>query len=273
MNRKTSCVKIQGDPTKQTPLNSCNFCYKKLKNKATLRRHFKTCPIKNGGMGILFAKIKELTTSNQQLVNKVHKLEEKGTDVVEYKQIINGNNNTTINTVNNIVKNHNNTFLNFNIVNYAGRESRDLMVEIMKVEAPRILMQAPEPDISQTEQVKSRIQDLVGSVYRNPDYKQLQNVYVTDTDADKDNAFQYDEGKWYITDWNTLSKELLKKIYNAVFDSNNVKKSEDVMKVMKHVFVIAGLGEQPVESMSPAEVVDLYTAIGQNLQFSTIINV
>ena len=57
-NRKTPCEPIQGNPILQTPENTCHFCYRTFKNKYNVKNHFNVCRIKNGGMALLFEKIK-----------------------------------------------------------------------------------------------------------------------------------------------------------------------------------------------------------------------
>jgi hypothetical protein len=59
-DRKTSCEPIQGDLNVPPGLNGCRFCYKRLKTKSSLTRHYKTCKIKNGGTNILFEKIEKM---------------------------------------------------------------------------------------------------------------------------------------------------------------------------------------------------------------------
>jgi hypothetical protein len=271
MNRKTSCKPIQGDPTKQTPPNTCNFCYKKLKNKKTLTNHFKTCKIKNGGMDKLFKTIHDMQTRLTKYEQEVKELKD-AKDVKDTKSqaITNNINNGTIN--NGTINNHKNTVFNFSLENYGSRASHNLMIEILKNEAPRILQREIETDVSQPQQVADRINELVQTVYRNPEYKQLQNVYVADMAADKDNAFHYDDGKWFIRNWDTLSKELLQKIYNAMADAREGRSKKDVLKVMKHIFVIAGLGNLPIENLTADVAAELYQEIGNRLQFDTIIN-
>jgi hypothetical protein len=247
-----------------------------MKNKKTLANHFKTCKIKNGGMAILFKTIAELKHENAILKQEVKKntqhLNGIPPNIATTTNNINNINNTTNTIGRDFIMNHHNTVLNLTLENYGGKVSKDLMMEIIEQEAPRILMQEQAVDISRKDQVKARIHDFVGSVYRNPKYKQMQNVYVTDPQQETDNAFKYDKGQWHITDWSILSKELLRKIYDAVFDAENVQKKDDVMKIMKYIFIMTGIGAHPIETMTPLEIENLYLEIGKQLQFSTIIN-
>jgi hypothetical protein len=69
-NRKTSCAPIKSNPANPLGKNGCRFCYKLMSNKYTLRNHYKTCKIKNGGVELLFNKLeehhRELTTVTQE---------------------------------------------------------------------------------------------------------------------------------------------------------------------------------------------------------------
>ena len=62
-----------------------------------------------------------------------------------------------------------------------------------------------------------------------------------------DSVFVYDENKWHIREQKDLSQELLRNIYNYVESTKTVKKKDDAMDVMKHLFVLGGCGEQDIE--------------------------
>ena len=66
-DRKTPCEPIQGDPTKETPENTCHFCYKKFKSKYILKNHHNVCKIKNGGIALLFNEVKKLEQHVKEL--------------------------------------------------------------------------------------------------------------------------------------------------------------------------------------------------------------
>lgn len=124
MNRKTPCEPIAGDPTKNTPPNTCHFCYKKMKNKYNLRNHFDTCKIKNGGMNILFDEIKKMRDVSETMVTKFQELTN------EVKQLKRGNHNTT-NNINVTDSNHHNTTINLQLTPYNSDAHGEIMSEIL----------------------------------------------------------------------------------------------------------------------------------------------
>lgn len=260
-NRKTSCEPIQGNPIEQVPPLTCHFCYKLFKNKYSLKRHFNTCKIMNGGMALLFKRVEQLENENRELKKQI--------TIVPVGQ---GTANATIGNVtgnNNNVLNHTNTNFTFNFIGF--HDCSQQMIEILKQEAPKILYEEKQSDVSYAQQVQSRIQNLVTSCYRNPDYKELQNVYVTDPSKPKDNAFIHDEGKWNISSWDDVNKKILNKMYNNLV-SARIKKREDKLKLMKHIFVLGGCGNaDDIEKMTDDEVEDLYFSIGRQLNFETIV--
>ena len=93
----------------------------------------------------------------------------------------------------------------------------------------------------------------------------LQGVYY-----DKNSAFVYDDGKWFIREQKELSKELLRKIFDYVDSTKTVKKKDDVLSVMKHLFVLGGCGDADIEKMDEGQQISLYKQMGKKLQFETI---
>ena len=85
-----------------------------------------------------------------------------------------------------------------------------------------------------------------------------------------ENAFVYDENKWYIREQEELNQDLLRKIYNYVESTKTVKKKDDVLNVMKHLFVLGGCGTRDVEKMSESQKISLYKEMGEKLRFETI---
>jgi len=183
-NRKTPCDPIQGDPTKQTPKNTCHFCYKKLSTKQSVRRHFNTCKIKNGGMALLFKKVQQQDEKIKQIEKENKKMKEQIAQGGA-KMIVHGDqNNQNIETQN--IANHNNTTFNFTLINFG--EGQAEIVKILAQEIQKLGIEGRE-DMPYIKQVKDRIIGLVMQVHRNPEQKELQNVYVTDPEKPKDNAF------------------------------------------------------------------------------------
>lgn len=257
MNRKTPCEPIQGDPTKQTPENTCHFCYKKFKNKYSLKNHYNTCKIKNGGMVLLFKKVEQLEKENREMKKQL----DKNTNTPSIIQNI-----KTQNIVN--IANHTNTTFNFTLINF--NEGREETIKMLTQEAPRILGADVRVDTSLSKQIQDRIIGLVMKVHRNPEKRELQNIYVTDLTEPKNNAFVYEDGKWNITDWNMLNKKILNNLYNNLVDTK-IKSKQDKLKIMKHIFVTSGCGDvHTIDKMSDEDVAEMYLSIGKKLKFKTI---
>lgn len=262
MNRKTPCEPIQGDPTKQTPENACHFCYKKFKSKYSLKNHFNVCKIKNGGMALLFKKVERLEKENKEMKEQLIK---NGTIVHQQNAQKIQNIDTNIETQN--IANHNNTVFNFTLINFG--EGQEEIVKILAQEAPKILSAEQQMDVPLVKQIQDRIIGLVMKVHRNPEQKSLQNIYVTDPEKPKDNAFTYEEGKWKITDWDKLNKQLMNNLYNNLVLAK-IKK-QDKLKVIKHIFVEGGCGNsEMIEKMTDDDVAEMYLEIGDKLNFKTI---
>jgi hypothetical protein len=265
--RKTPCKPIAGDPTKVTGDNKCHFCYRQMANKKSLKNHFRTCKIKNGGMELLFHELAKLKSKEEQMLKKIELLERK--DGIVQHPVVNN-----YNTINNVM-NHHNTTLNINLMNFDSPDHVDRLKLLLKDTVPAILGAPVQVNVEHMVQVKDRIQQLVVSCLRNPDYSDMQNVYVADQNIDKKtehvNAFVYDNDKWQIRDWHLLRQDILSKIYMHVDANKHVREKSDVLDVMKHVFILAGLGESNVEKMTDAEVSELYFDMGKKLEFATIL--
>ena len=205
------------------------------------------------------------------LFKKVESLEKENKDM--RKQLM-YNNNTVIygdNNIHNIetqnIANHNNTTFNFTLINFG--EGQDEIIKILTHEIYKLGLESKK-DIPLIRQVQDRILGLVMKVHRNPEQKELQNIYVTDPKMDKDNAFVYENEKWKVTDWSKLNKIVLNNLYNNLSRSNLVRK-EDKLEVMKHIFVQGGCGDiTTVEKMSDNDVATMYLDIGRRLNFKTI---
>ena len=79
-----------------------------------------------------------------------------------------------------------------------------------------ILYKPIETDVSHSEQITKRIGDFVQAIYRNPDHKDMQNVYTRHGFENKtsNNVFTYAKdqngiAKWHIGDWDKVSKDIL----------------------------------------------------------------
>jgi uncharacterized C2H2 Zn-finger protein len=262
INRKTPCEHIQGDPTKQVPNGSCHFCYKKFKNKYSLKNHFNICKIKNGGMALLFKKVKHLEQENREM----RVLVENNENVVICSDHINNTTIQNIETQN--IANHHNTVFNFTLINFG--EGQEEITKILSLEAPKLLNEDPNATIPIIKQIQDRIIGLVMKIHRNPKQKQLQNIYVTDPEKPKDNAFVHEDGKWNITDWYKLNKIVLNNLYNNLSNAG-IKNKEDKLKVMKHIFIEGGCGDnETIKKMTDNDIAEMYLEIGKKLNFKTI---
>jgi hypothetical protein len=257
-NRKNSCEPITGDPTKNTPPDTCHFCYRKFAHKQSLQNHFNICKIKNGGMELLFKKIEILTNEVKQL-----------------KQTPHGNN--VVNNINVTDSNHHNTSIQLLLSPYGSDDHDKSMSEILDICLPLILKKPYDESRSHDDQLAERINLIMMSVYRNPEYKQLQNVYVI-PEKKEHNAFIYNGDsedinckKCNISDWDSLGKNMLSKIWNYADINKSVSKKEDVLNVMKHMFILAELGESIVDDMTDENIKELWTDIGKKLKYNTII--
>lgn len=264
LGRKTPCEPIQGNPLEKTPKNSCHFCYRKLASKQSLVRHFNTCEIKNGGMALLFKKVQELTEQdkikNEKIIRMMDEIKTLKCD--KPVQIGNYNANTYINSP------HNNTTINFHIEGYDSEKHTTFLREELRRNLTEILYLPVREDVPQIIQIQDRIQKIMMVCYRNPKHKEMQNVYVLDAQNKKENAFVYQEGNWKLCDWEKLSIELVQKIR---LHASMIKTPGDILKVMKHIMILAGSDVPVVEKMTEKQMQILYKDIGEKLKFETII--
>lgn len=256
--RKTPCEPIQGDPTKETPENTCHFCYKKFKSKYILKNHYNVCKIKNGGMSLLFNEVKRLK-------EQIEVLQSAQKTTVQGNQNVQNIETQNIETQN--IANHNNTVFNFTLINFG--EGQKEIVKILTKEIEKLGVNE-NPDVPYIKQVKDRIIGLVMQIHRNPEQKELQNIYVTDPGQQKDNAFFYEDGKWQIGDWDKLNKTILRNLYDNIYDSN-LHKKEDKLDIIKHIFVSGGCGDiKTIQKMTDDDLAEMYLEIGTKLNFKTI---
>jgi hypothetical protein len=248
--RKTSCMPIQGDPTKPIANNrTCHFCYKVLKTKYTLARHFKTCKIKNGKIHILFNKIdeleKDLSKTNQELMY--------------YKK------HSSHQTVNNY--NYNQTF-NFNIVGFNSFENQNKMRQILQDIMPEILTRDFIDEKSKKEQIHNRISEIVTSIHRNPKYREMQNIYVQSP-----RAFIFDPEftpKWMADNWSCVFEMVLKKICHTTFLSDIYKDKKLDPNLIGHILQIHA-GEHSADNANQTvDKKELLKKLGEELSFDSI---
>jgi hypothetical protein len=253
--RKTPCEPIQGDPTKPTPKNTCHFCGKLMSNKRSVRRHFNTCKIKNGGMMLLFEKVKRLEEKVKAQDDEIKTLKTPG-------QIVNGNVDASIDS-----SNHHNTQININFINWD--DNNDSIKKILAEHLPRILAAPRQDDIPFVQQVSDRVSNLVGIVFRNPEYKELQGLYVVDLAKTHDNAFTYNDDKWVITNWDDLRSNMLQKLYTC--KPRTKEGQDDVLDIIKYLFVLGKCGDcKSIKRLSDEETLRIYSGIASQLGYSSI---
>lgn len=254
ISRKTPCEPIQGNPILNTPKNSCHFCYKKFKNKYNLKNHFNVCKIKNGGMMILFKKVKQLEGKIKDQNNEIKTLRAnpKG-HIINCDKID--------------ISNHYNTQININFINWD--DNHDSVKRILEENLPRILSAPKQDDIPLVQQVSNRVSNIIGIVFRNPDYKELQGMYVVDLKKNENNAFIYNDDKWVITNWDKLRTEMLQKLYMCKPKTKEGHK--DVLDIIKYLFVLGKYGDcKSIKRLSNEDTLKMYADISKQLNFSGI---
>jgi hypothetical protein len=261
-NRKTPCEPIQGNMLVPILDNRCQFCGKEYTNKYSLKNHLSVCKIKNGGMEALFDTLIKQKQAMEKQQDQINKLEQ--------KLNINNNIGEQNNAGRDIIKNHFNTTINIPLVCFMGDEHQEKMLQIVR-DNLSILHKPPETDVPHQEQLCNRIGEFVEAIYRNPEHKELQNVYTKHDfeKLNKNNAFTYegDIPSWHIGDWDKVSKDILNKIYGALVMST-MKNKDDVLSVMKTITSAAGFGD---EKISDENLHELYCEIGRRMGFATLV--
>ena len=255
-NRKTPCEPIQGNPTVKVGPDTCIYCRKVFKSKYSVKTHYKVCKIKNGGMEILFEEVKRLRDENRTIHQKVKSLEINHPQV----QVINN-----IETQNN----HFGHTFNFNFINFG--EGDGIIENILNTKGIKLLSEKFTRDVPRLKQISNRVIDLIGLVFRNPDHKELQGVYVLDLSKKRENAYYHDDGNWVLTDWSILRSQLLQKLHNCLIKSAENKK-QDIENIIKYLFVLGDCGEcNSIQKLTDTETLELYQDIGKKLEFDSII--
>lgn len=249
LDRKTLCEPIQGNPTVKVGPDTCIYCRKVFKSKYSVKSHYNVCRIKNGGMDILFEEVKRLN-------EKVKLLE---------------NNKPQIHNITNIENQTNNHFghtFNFNFINFG--EGNALIENIINTHGIHLLSQKFKQDIPRITQLTNRVVDLIGLVFRNPDHKELQGVYVLDLSKTTENAYYHEDGDWILTDWVVLRSQLIQKLHNCLVKSKDNKRS-DIENIIKYLFVLGDCGDcNDIKKLTNEETISIYKEIGKKLKFDTI---
>jgi hypothetical protein len=249
-DRKTLCEPIQGDPTIKVGPNTCIYCRKVFKSKYNVKSHLSICKIKNGGMELLFDEVKRLKEQVKQL------------EKTQPKKVQN------ITNIENQNNNHFGHTFNFNFVNFG--EGDGIIENILNTKGIKLLSERFTQDIPRATQISNRVIDLIGLVFRNPDHKELQGVYVLDLSKTKENAYYHEDGNWILTDWVILRQRLLHKLYIALVDSEKTKR-KDIENIIKYLFVLGDCGNcNSIKKLSDEETLEVYKDIGEKLKFKTI---
>lgn len=225
INRKTSCALIKRDPTQPiSNPNTCKFCGSEYTAKRSLLRHYQTCKIKNGNMGVLFKKIELLTEENRKMENKMKKLQEENKKLRESRINIGTQNiNITIN----------------NLINFGSLEMEDRIEDLLREKAKKILYEPKK--YREEEEIKNRISKLVSHIYRNPEAPELQNIYTQNAKEHLLNienpnpirAFFWNEQKWNLGEWGKMGRYLAGSIFNGL--PEDLKNKLDVLHIRKKI--------------------------------------
>lgn len=253
-NRKTTCSPIKGDPTKRAAPNTCIYCRKQLSTNSSLKRHHRVCVVKNGRMDILFDEVKRLKNINAEVKQLKDKIK-----LLEGNQVINITNNIT-----NVQNNHINNTLNINFIHFE-EDGGDKIREILGNDGVKLIEQKFVPELPMIEQLTNRVVNLIGLVFRNPEHKDLQGIYLVDPSKEKDNAYFHDGGQWQLTDWIPLRRRMLNKLYMEILDRKIKKKdTENITRT------ISGLSMDGDKQLSIEENDIIRKEIGDLMMFNTI---
>lgn len=259
IDRKTKCEPILGDPTIKVGSDTCIYCRRVFKNKYNVTMHYNVCKIKNGGMEILFEEVKRLKERVVTQDEQIKELQIKEMQIIQpaIQHIVN---NTT---------NHFGHTFNFNFINFG--EGDEIIHKILNKQGMELLEKKFAVDIPRIKQISDRVVNLIGLVFRNPDHKELQGIYVVDLSKVKENAYYHEDGNWKLTNWVTLRSQLLQKLYMCLATSKDNKR-KDLEKIINYLFVLGNCGDcDLIKKLEPAETMEIYTEIGKQLKFETIL--
>ena len=172
------------------------------------------------------------------------------------------------NVTNNIINNHFGHTFNFNFINFG--EGDALIKDILNKKGMATLEKRFTQELPMAKQISDRVVNLVGLVFRNPEHKELQGVYVLDLSKTKDNAYYHENGDWVLTDWKILRSQILQKLYNCLTMTKENKK-RDIENIIKYLFVLSGCGQSNcVKKLTANEKLHIHRNIAKHLNFDTI---
>ena len=226
LQRKTPCEFILGNTQKPIKnANTCHFCYRELKSKYSLERHFRTCKIRNGNMSILFNKIEEDRRLIESLKKKTLGMEK----VINQNIYVQNNINLQFNMGLFFEKTIEKKLLNFGDLN-----SGNIIEDIFDKEEETIRKIIQSSPRGKPKECAKRIGDLIKIIYRNPHYPKLQNVFTLGADKYLINkkepirAFLWNKDKWNAAEWVKVREYLIKQVYTYLpslrGDKLNIKK-------------------------------------------------
>jgi hypothetical protein len=214
-NRKTPCL-IREVPEKDLANpNRCIYCNKVMSKAANLKKHLKTCKIKNGGMDILDDKVRheqeirimkeERVADKKDADAKFDQLKQQ--NVLILKQLEMQNDLLAKNTTNNTMNIVNNT-MNNNTIN-------NVQIVLNDFQTPNLdgITITSEELIG----VSNLARYMMGKIYCNPDKPENHSVYFPNKKEAR--VLFYDRGRWESYVGEDLKNKLIQ-LSNATYVSS-----------------------------------------------------
>lgn len=250
-NRKSPCLIREVKPEDINNPNRCIYCNKIFSTPGNLKKHTGNCKVKNGGIHILYEKVKyeetlrimkeeqekknqELEKKNQELLEEFRKLKEqveKGGSATTINNINNNNNGTVINITNNI------TVINdFNKPDTSYITTKEEFCKLFAaggVETPLAL---------------------VGKIWFNPDHPENTSIHVINTKTG--DTLVRENGEWVIDKQRNIASKLRAKTYSLTLDTV-VKYFSDPKNVMEH-FIVGHINNNSRDTKFSEEEIDKF---------------
>lgn len=290
LERKITCDPVAGDPTANTPENTCHFCYKKFGAKRSLKRHFTTCKTRHNP-SLIYKKIMEIQEKkeleNKKIQEKILKrqtdlenenkelrrqLEAKG--IVKPQTVVEGN---VENLTNNDYSGHIETINNYNITNNITIIANNTLeytrkiAEILKREDFQKIMSSATPDDTVV-----ILKKMVRAVTSEPEVK---NAYCPDTENDDMLVYQHDlktgNCSWNVQHYDTFSNRLFMRMQDSIVSMNTSHPDFDKIRTQIHLYYLANRnnGEtfpDGIHKLTPSEISELKQEIKEGLKMNTL---
>jgi len=267
LRRKTSCEPIQGNPLEPIPNSlTCRFCYKPFKHKSSLKRHFWTCKIKNGGMPILFKKINELQEENKELRSN------HGNNITNIN-IHNGDNYNNLTNIHNEIK----------LMNFGDLKIDDVVNQLMEESEDKlrlIFQKTIDKDKPIRDQWGKQLGEVVKTVYRNPQYPRLQNVFTLNApghignweDPESIKSILWFRNKWTEAEWTKVRGYLIDQIHRYLpsFRGDMLKLKSKIRKARDSLDPDKKIKEEKVEPKLVNDFFNIYEDHRCDLDFTWI---